>query len=186
MAAPWNEDTDNVVASAYGVDMTMVGWEASLLEKVEQTFQETGNPLLPWHALRWAVDKGIAVPSWVLIYFHDRAEVLNGIVCDGGDAEAEKVGRALGFGGSGKGKTAAARTIKLQQRDFGIAVHVHCEIARNVEEVGTESVDSAFLTVARRFGVSRTTAADAYSKNKKAAKAFCDNFVANHNRGSRG
>src|ERR1700694_3443237 len=121
---PSSEDKDRVIAALYGVDPTASDFRSQVLDKLRIEFERTPNPMLPWNALKWARDRGLDIPGWIIDHLCDKAVVLEKIVAENvGKEEAREVGRALGFGADGKGKTAAGAELRQRGRDFITAVH---------------------------------------------------------------
>jgi hypothetical protein len=122
---PSSEDKDRVIAAMYGVDPNDIDFRSQVLDKLRIEFERAPNPMLPWNALKWARDRGLDIPRWVIDHLCDKAVVLEKIVIeDVGEEEAQEVGRALGFGAEGKGKTTAGAKLRQRRRDFITAVHI--------------------------------------------------------------
>ncbi|BCH01804.1 hypothetical protein MesoLj131b_38030 [Mesorhizobium sp. 131-2-5] len=165
-------------AAQHGIDVSAPDWRQTFatlaVNRMAETFEDDPNPIIPWQALRVAVDGSIDVPNWVIMYFHTRGKRLNDLLARGehrGKREAEAVGKILGFGAMGKGGTSVARQTLNKDRDLILAVHVLGETAL----IGSRT--SAILAVAERFGVSSDTVERAFAANKAKAKARIDNFL---------
>jgi hypothetical protein len=90
----------------------------AVLAELRLTFDRTQNPVFVWQALRLATGLGINIPYWVLDYLAAAAGALASLYAKAKakkalGREAELVGKALGFGTRGRGRTgmfeAAAR-----------------------------------------------------------------------------
>jgi hypothetical protein len=150
---PSSEDKDRVIAALYGVDPTASDFRSQVLDKLRIEFERTPNPMLPWNALQWARDRGLDIPGWVVDYLRDKAVVLEKIIDkDVGEEEAQEVGRALGFGAEGKGKTTAGAKLRQRRRDFTTAVHI---ADLRMQDVGKEN---AVTETATALSVSSATA----------------------------
>ena len=106
-------------------------------------------------------------PDWVMAYFADAADRVMAIRDEIGEGkrigrEAERVGKALGFGMSGRGSTSLfARSFKLQ-RDREIFWSVSAKV-----EGGTK-LDFAYDEVMREMGLgSRAMVVRAYLSIRK-------------------
>jgi hypothetical protein len=161
------------MAEMWGVDPNAADLRAQVLEKLRMNFEETGNVMLPWNAIRWARDGGLDMPKWVVDFFCDRAIRINRIVVDDlGKEEAHEVGRALGFGAAGKGSTSAGAELRQRSRDWQIAVRIAGEMAD-----GTTGKDAAVVIAAEIFKVSPATAYRAHNDYGVAATLLIQTYV---------
>lgn len=98
-------------------------------------FEETGNPLYAWAALRLALMNCDTPPDWVLAYLGDAAERLLSPVDGSGDCEPiegrapDAAGRALGFTGA-KGKRSAFTNLLVEGWNYDLYVFVEWERAK--------------------------------------------------------
>jgi hypothetical protein len=104
-------------------------YEAEALAALEAEFARDGNPLHAWEALALAASGDQPVPAWVLHYLTAGAEKLAAIrqeVAAGKpvDKEAERAGKALGFGttGAGRGSRFTAKAMLERDREYYFAV----------------------------------------------------------------
>ncbi|TGP50410.1 hypothetical protein EN873_24905 [bacterium M00.F.Ca.ET.230.01.1.1] len=172
------EEAWKVEAAQHGIDVTAPDWKAKFaqlaVDRMGESFEDDSNPILPWQALRVAVDGSIDIPQWVILYFHNRAKHLNDLLARGdrrGRREAESVGKILGFGAMGKGGTSIARQTLNSDRDVIMAVHVLAETAI------CGSRTKAFGTVAERFGVSEDTVERAFYAHQGKAESRIENLL---------
>ena len=93
----------------------------AVLAELRLTFDSSRNPVFAWQALRLATGLGINAPYWVLDYLAAAADALASIYARAKTKkalarEADLVGKALGFGTQGRGKTgmfeAAAKLVR--------------------------------------------------------------------------
>ncbi len=145
-------------------------------------FEETGNPMTPWFALRYARNHSVPVPEWVLQYFTERAEIITDIVHVHESnkrnqqtnnrknrkslREAEAIGRALGFGAVGRGQKTPAATSATQAEGLIFALGVQLEIKLGANE------GSAIINTADRCGWSEATVRRAHKSHKQEAKQY--------------
>ncbi|TGP27351.1 hypothetical protein EN875_033975 [Mesorhizobium sp. M2D.F.Ca.ET.232.01.1.1] len=165
-------------AAQHGIDITASDWRATfatlVVDRMGASFEDESNPILPWQALRVAIDGAIDIPEWVLMYFHGRAKHLNDLLARGdrrGRREAEAVGKILGFGAMGKGGTSVARQTLNGDRNVIMAVHVVAETAI------CGSRTTAFGTVAERFAVSEDTVERAFHTHRQKAESRINNLL---------
>lgn len=137
-----------------------------MLDRIREDFEEGGDALLPWHALRIATTAGVDVPKWVLSYFSDRAKHINEIVKTGGPDESKRIGAALGFGGAGRGKTSAGELARSKSRDWAVALKMEEEIDAGVGK------DAAAMIAGKAFKISTATAYDAHQKFGDRARLY--------------
>lgn len=78
-----------------------------LLQNLEVDFNRERNPVFAWSAIGLCRELRLNPPDWVMIYLSEAARVMsNTAEVPSEQTEAEKVGRALGFG-RGQGKTSS-------------------------------------------------------------------------------
>lgn len=165
-----------MLAARYGVDPTASDFHSQVLDKARIEFERTPNPMLPWSAIIWARQGGLDIPSWIIDHLHDKAVVLSKIIVDD-VGEAEEVGRALGFGAEGKGKTAAGAKLRQHQRNFEIAVHIADLIRQDLMRQGVAKENAAITETAKALSVSPATARRAHKDYSGEAARFVATFT---------
>jgi hypothetical protein len=165
-------------AARYGVDPTASDFHSQVLDKARIEFERTPNPMLPWSAIIWARQGGLDIPGWVIDHLYDKAVVLTKIVDeDVGEEEAREVGRALGFGAEGKGKTTAGAKLRQHPRDFEIAVHIADLMRQDLMRQGVAKENAAITETAKALSVSPATAYRAHKDYSGEAARFVATFV---------
>jgi hypothetical protein len=165
-------------AERYGVDPTASDFRSQVLDKLRIEFERTPNPMLPWSALRWARDGGLDIPGWIIDHLYDKAVVLTEIIAeDVGEEEAQEVGRALGFGAEGKGKTTTGAKLRQHQRRFEIAVHIADIMRQDLMRQGVAKENAAITETATALSVSPATAYRAHKDYSGEAARFVASFM---------
>jgi hypothetical protein len=164
-------------AARYGVDPAASDFHSQVLDKLRIEFERAPNPMLPWSAIIWARQGGLDIPGWIIDHLHDKAVVLSKIINDDVGEEAEEVGRALGFGAEGKGKTAAGAKLRQHPRDFEIAVHIADLIRQDLMRQGVAKETAAITETATALSVSSATAYRAHKNYSGEAARFVATFV---------
>jgi len=174
-------------SDVFNVERIQTYGRASLLE-LDEEYRRTRNPVYAWEALAVAHRYLIDLPAWVEEYLAEAGDrilaIRDEIKADedkvkidepvgkvskdhksaGKDVrtagEAERVGKALGFGASGPGQTGWFKSASLLERGRYIYFYVCCELKK-----GTK-LYLAYEEVARMFDVSTTTVVNAYQRIK--------------------
>jgi hypothetical protein len=141
-------------------------YEAEALAALEAEFARDRNPLHAWEALALAASGDQPVPAWVLHYLTAGAEKLAAIrqeVAAGKPVgeEAERAGKALGFGttGAGRGSRFTAKAMLERDREYYFAVVA-------AVEKGTK-LYIAWQEVSRATGAKETMVRRAYERIAK-------------------
>ena len=134
-----------------------------IAKDMEAEFVQTKNPIFVWWALRMIHTARLAVPRWIARYLGSAAEIISR-VSDEVQAgrpvgmEAERVGKALGFGTEGPGAGGWFKQLEMLERDRKIHEEVGGELRKG------EKLDFAYDTVAKRMGLSRSTVQRGYAR----------------------
>lgn len=151
-------------AMAAGMPLTD-DWRRTVLEKMGETFLETGSAETPWRALAWARNSRLPVPAWVIDYLTDRANVILDTLGKRPNAAEDRiVGRALGFGAPSRGKRSSAAEERKAARYFMLAMRVVAD-ERLHESSGVQlgrqaAVERAALTLGASEGTIRRALAE--------------------------
>ncbi len=179
------DEAIKILAAANGVDVSNPNWEDDWyrisMRRMGEKYEETGNPVLPWIAVREAARVARPIPEWAMDYLVICGERINKLTNENhrGRREAEEVGKALGFGGRGQGRTSVFQETALDDRDLRIAVHVAGEM-----DTG-KTAENSIATVAERFSLSVDTVERAYHGKKgepghgAVAKSMIESFLQN-------
>jgi hypothetical protein len=138
----------------------------SVLRELEDDFGRDGNPVHAWEAFAVARRYGIDRPEWVEDFLTDVADRILEIrdeVADGKPTkrEAQRVGKALGFGKDGPGQGGWFKHATMLERDRTI----YFEVGDKVQAGG--KLDFAYDDVAKAWKVSRSTIVRAYLRITK-------------------
>jgi hypothetical protein len=137
----------------------------SVLSELETDFGRDGNPVHAWEAIALILPYGIELPDWLLAYLFDAASEIGQIRCEVAEGksinrEAERVGKALGYGeGQGRGGWFKRATMLERDRFAYFAVTERLESGMKL--------DFAYDEVKNEVGVSRSTVARAYRRITK-------------------
>jgi hypothetical protein len=146
----------------------------SALRELEADFSRDGNPVHAWEALAVARRHEIDPPEWVEDFLTDVADRILDIrdeVASGKpiNREAERVGKALGFGTDGSGQGGWFRHATLLERDrtiyFEMIDWLEKEQARHPHR--RPKLTAAYREVAMAIGVDASTVQRAYVRITK-------------------
>ena len=144
------------------VHVERMQWNArDMLRELEADFNRDRNPVHVFEALALALRHEISMPEWVKKYLGDTADLILNIrkeVAAGKPVfrEAERVGKALGFGTEGPGRSGWFKQATMLERDRAI----YCGV---VDELGLgNQLDHAYDNLSKFQKVSRSTIVRAY------------------------
>jgi len=101
------------------------------IDELKEAFEQTGNPVFVWYAILNTASHNAPQPVWVRDYLHSMAlKMVDLFWSHPHRNEAEAVGKAFGFGGSGKGQNGKFAEIHKFDRDLLFYNSVVGEIAR--------------------------------------------------------
>lgn len=154
------------------VDMTDPKWSEKLHEIVfdmlEYEYWGGDRPDAPWLAIHWCHMHGLPFPDWLVrVLTGFSREVLDTIKTnhDKEVPESTRIGRILGFGGTGKGSTSAGAKAFRATRDQLMAIAV--VIAKWKSELSLEAI---YPIVGEQFHQSAKTVERAFHKIRKAGR----------------
>ncbi len=138
----------------------------SVLRALESDFRREGNPVHPWEALTVARSYGISLPAWVQDFLAAAADRVMGIREEVAKhkavkREAERVGKALGFGIGGPGQGGWFKHATILQRDRDIYLKV------NEKRAAETKLDFAYDEVAKSLGMTRSMVVRGYQRITK-------------------
>jgi hypothetical protein len=167
-----------LTAGFYGYDPFNVervrAYGESALRQLEADFGRDGNPVHAWEARSVARRYGIDSPDWVEDLIDDTADRIMDIrdeVADGKpiEREAERVGKALGFGKDGPGQGGWFKHATMLERDrtiyFAMIDWLEEEQARHPDR--RPKLTAAYREVAMVIGVDASTIQRAYVRITK-------------------
>lgn len=138
----------------------------SVMRELEADFGRDGNPVHAWEALTVARRYGIDPPVWVDDFLTDAADRILEIreeVAGGRPVkrEAERVGKALGFGNDGPGQGGWFKHATMLERDRTIYFEVNDKLRTGIK------LDFAYDEVAKASSMSRSTIVRAFLRITK-------------------
>lgn len=143
----------------------------SFIRELEKKYELDGdNPLDVWEAIDWAYRAEIKLPSWVMSYLGAAAREIVEVreAAETGQflpKQAERVGRALGFGVKGRGRSSCFGELALREEDE----RIYFDVMKITEPIIKKAangkhrfhagvkLDFAYDIVAREWGVNRST-----------------------------
>ena len=164
---------DIVRGAKFGLDCDASDFDARLVEAMQNSYEEDGNPFAIWVAVDWCKQTNSPFSQWMI-------DVLAGLGSRIFDVfnreefkhEAENVGKALGFGSDGKGRDSKAGQMLRMQRDDNIAFHIAAEMWMAAERGVQLGETKVAASVATEFGVSPSTAERAWKDRGEAARSW--------------
>lgn len=139
-------------------------------------YESHTNPLCALDALNICIIYGEEIPDWVTDYLRNSLRAITGIlieVAEGGEAgkEADRVGRAFGFGTRGRGRNSGwfsqMTTQKYKkERNFEIYEAVNCGIKREYTDkngnIRSDKLEYVCFNVAEKYEISAKTVMKIY------------------------
>jgi Phage integrase family len=122
----------------------VISYLQTIMKDLEVTFHEIKNPVLVWEALTICRRLGFDLPEWVLKYLTSVGENILEVRAErtadrDRKHEVERIGKALGFGKVGRGKTGQIRHATYWDRDRIIYLDVRAELDKQRDK--TKNVD---------------------------------------------
>ena len=174
MHHPFNKDTEKYLAEIVGMDMDDPQWSEGLhrymLELFEYMYVLDGSPDIPWIAIQWCHTYRVPVPEWLVqVFVGFSQEILAERTARGKKREIEstRVGRILGYGGTGPGSTSAGSNARRENRDQLISLAVAYEKLTR----GT-SLEEIYELVGEKFEVSAKVVERAYHRQRTAGRSL--------------
>ncbi|HEV2596246.1 MAG TPA: hypothetical protein VGU01_13710 [Sphingomicrobium sp.] len=167
--------------------MREVGWQQRMLQGLESAYREGDNPVTVFFALDFVAKHHLTIPPWVADYVSASAQNIHTVAQrnqkgkrarsarkDRGAMkgnETEEIGRALGFGPSRRGGTAAAKEAQEIQRNLFLALHVALQMGLDEEKGRPSKLDGIAAMVGERQRCSVSTVKRAYAAYRDHAEA---------------
>lgn len=163
-----------VVASMYGLDPRAENFCDQVLQDIQVRDSE-GDALAIWDAIEFIEQERLALPAWVVGRLGQVGRKIGaGLLSKGrGNTEAERVGRALGFGTGGRGQTSRGERRSGVYRDrrcaFDIEMDRWCSQALGKHF----KLEAAVLGAMSKYGLARSSVMQAYRRQRTFAEDIC-------------
>lgn len=140
-----------------GIDPHSDDWSDQAFRQF-QARHDGGDARALWSAAGFASRHSLQLPHWAVQAFAAMGGMIRAAVVDRGrhPSEAERVGRSLGFGGSGRGSASRQRHAILARTPLSTAISVIALEHKWRRERGYAKRIAAVAAVQVRDGISRT------------------------------
>jgi hypothetical protein len=143
----------------------------SALSELQAYYKRDGNPVFVWQAVNAARGYSVEWPDWVYDYLLDAADRIMEIKQEVAERqparrEAERVGKALGFGVEGPGQGGRFKQASMLDRDRDIYFRVHewMEAERKRYPKREPNLSGAYDAVKDQLGLDRSTIQRGYAR----------------------